>query len=673
MGHSASTDLPQGSESPSPSSLLWVKVRAGSKVQTPTTLNGDNILKICRWLQGKPHSWRMYVTISVGRGQGQTEIAHVQGDASEVCFNHTPIPFTLEDIVAHESGLGPRATSSAAMSLASTLLDRRIPEMTIKVFRVRRLCQDALVGMARLPISTTELAGTSRDHTISLENGCGTITVRCSFNCSVADLPNLQSVLAYPKRHSLAKFAQALAQLLQGEDGLELLRRALPPAIHVTAENSKEGTAVMQSFLVSLCNQVSMLSEDESDAEVMQRLAPLSRSIQDFIASYTSSDSDVADLTERWLCETFSLCARKAGNGRKLASMNHYVIKEFLRKGEQYPGLDHLVPIDPDGHYIQDWVNSPLPVRRDYVPHEAILGKGMFGTVWRAMDSRSGQWYAVKKSHTYRQATVAREREVTNHVLMNPHPFIVQIFGNHFIESGTGFSSLVMEFCAGGDLQDKVNAGHLLGEYHLPKEALTWLAEIFLGLEHLHLVLSTLQRDLKPRNVVFSRSGRAKLTDFGMGRIGLISSGEFTLQNCPPGSPAYVAPEVVLQKPYDYKADIYSFGVVCWNVLTGGIKDAAGDWSTPCYPFSAHNFTKLANNYRLLDKYVKTPLRHSARPMPSEEAGELVLALTKPDPDQRLDHGKIRTTRFMSHLQLPPAEAWRSQIEEWLCSRHANS
>lgn len=655
MGHSASTDLPHGSESPSPSSLLWVKVRAGSKVQTPTTLNGDNILKICRWLQGKPHSWRMYVTISVGRGQGQTEIAHVQGDASEVCFNHTPIPFTLEDIVAHESGLGPRATSSAAMSLASTLLDRRIPEMTIKVFRVRRLCQDALVGMARLPISTTELAGTSRDHTISLENGCGTITVRCSFNCSVADLPNLQSVLAYPKRHSLAKFAQALAQLLQGEDGLELLRRALPPAIHVTAENSKEGTAVMQSFLVSLCNQVSMLSEDESDAEVMQRLAPLSRSIQDFIASYTSSDSDVADLTERWLCET-SLCARKAGNGRKLASMNHYMIKEFLRKGEQYPGLDHLVPIDPDGHYIQDWVNSPLPVRRDYVPHEAILGKGMFGTVWRAMDSRSGQWYAVKKSHTYRQATVAREREVTNHVLMNPHPFIVQIFGNHFIESGTGFSSLVMEFCAGGDLQDKVNAGHLLGEYHLPKEALTWLAEIFLGLEHLHLVLSTLQRDLKPRNVVFSRSGRAKLTDFGMGRIGLISSGEFTLQNCPPGSPAYVAPEVVLQKPYDYKADIYSFGVVCWNVLTGGIKDAAGDWSTPCYPFSAHNFT-----------------RHSARPMPSEEAGELVLALTKPDPDQRLDHGKIRTTRFMSHLQLPPAEARRSQIEEWLCSRHANS
>ena len=134
---------------------------------------------------------------------------------------------------------------------------------------------------------------------------------------------------------------------------------------------------MMQSFLVSLCNQaavrgrwggglavqslglvrwnfgpeVSMLSEDETDNEVMQRLAPLSRSIQDFIAGclgstaetsarsackqvawlcfgwfrgcarYTKSDSDVALLTEEWLCGTFSLCARKAGSGQRLASM----------------------------------------------------------------------------------------------------------------------------------------------------------------------------------------------------------------------------------------------------------------------------------------------------------------------------------------------------------------
>ena len=123
------------------------------------------------------------------------------------------------------------------------------------MYRVRRICQDSLVSVARLPISTTELAGTSREHTICLANGCGMITIRCSFNCSVNDLPNLQSVLAYPRRHSLAKFAQALAQLLQGEDGLEILQQAVPKALHLPRAAEKV-TSTMQSFLVSLCNQV---------------------------------------------------------------------------------------------------------------------------------------------------------------------------------------------------------------------------------------------------------------------------------------------------------------------------------------------------------------------------------------------------------------------------------
>ena len=212
--------------------------------------------------------------------------------------------------MAHDATL-PRANSLASMSLASTLLDRRIPEMTIKVYRVRRLCQDALVGIAHVPISTTELAGTSRDHSIYLENGCAS-TLRKMHGTPLRwhDHGAMQLQLLRggppqpPERVGLSQTPllgeirpglgaffmaflsalQALAQLLQGEDGLEVLSRALPPQIHGTAENS-EGMAVMQSFLVSLCNQVSMLSEDESDAEVMQRLAPLSRSIQDFIAS----------------------------------------------------------------------------------------------------------------------------------------------------------------------------------------------------------------------------------------------------------------------------------------------------------------------------------------------------------------------------------------------------
>ena len=63
MGHSTSSQECVPEAASSPSSLLWVKVQRGTKLQTPTALNGDNVLKICRWLQGKPHRWRMYVRL----------------------------------------------------------------------------------------------------------------------------------------------------------------------------------------------------------------------------------------------------------------------------------------------------------------------------------------------------------------------------------------------------------------------------------------------------------------------------------------------------------------------------------------------------------------------------------------------------------------------------------
>ena len=135
MGHSASADLAPGAATaaPSPSSLLWVRILTGSKLQTPNSLSGDSILKVFRWFLGRPHTWRLYVTVSVGRGQGQTEIVHVPSHG-DVNFTHAPIPFTLEDIVTYEGGMVPRASSLASMSLASTLLDRRIPEMNLGQF-----------------------------------------------------------------------------------------------------------------------------------------------------------------------------------------------------------------------------------------------------------------------------------------------------------------------------------------------------------------------------------------------------------------------------------------------------------------------------------------------------------------------------------------------------------
>lgn len=90
------------------------------------------------------------------------------------------------------------------------------------------------------------------------------------------------------------------------------------------------------------------------------------------------------------------------------------------------------------------------------------------------------------------------------------------------------------------------------GRYQAPALAVAWIAQVFLGLEHMHRRMDTLLRDLKPDNVVLSASGVAKLTDFGFGRFGVEASSGTWSFGVPAGSPGYVAPEVILQRNYDY-------------------------------------------------------------------------------------------------------------------------
>merc|ERR1719152_170198 len=102
-----------------------------------------------------------------------------------------------------------------------------------------------------------------------------------------------------------------------------------------------------------------------------------------------------------------------------------------------------------------------------------------------------------------------------------------------------------MELCTNGDLYNQVRAARgdgRRGIYVPPPLARCWCGQVFLGLEHMHLRMSTLLRDLKPENVVLDAVGRAKLTDFGLGRFGVESTGQWTF-GMPTGSPGYVAPE----------------------------------------------------------------------------------------------------------------------------------
>lgn len=229
----------------------------------------------------------------------------------------------------------------------------------------------------------------------------------------------------------------------------------------------------------------------------------------------------------------------------------------------------------------------------------------------------------------------------------------------------------VMEFCAGGDLLDqianerkRVDAMRPKAEYVKPKRSTLWIGQVFLGLEHLHLKMHALLRDLKPENVVLDESGRAKLTDFGFGSFGAESSGVWTF-GCPPGSPGYICPEILNQQSYDCKADIYSYGVLVWVLLTGGVtydRHPRPPWGTRK---DAADFKAHLNDWKFIKDCVEKPTVCGGREM-IEKDKAFVLALTQRRAKSRLDHKGIRASAFMQDLRLPPPDAGRDQIEYWI-------
>lgn len=348
------------------------------------------------------------------------------------------------------------------------------------------------------------------------------------------------------------------------------------------------------------------------------------------------------------------------------------------------PKFEDLDPVNKRGEACAWWVNM-VEARRAagntltgdmvlQVPHEAELGKGQYGRVWRAKDRRSGTVYAVKniKAQGSRAATAQNECVAADHMRIKPHPTIVQYFDVHHFADANLYV-IVMEFCPGGDLKETIykkrRTSNTVGRpYEPPPQALHWIGQIFLGLEHLHKQMDTLLRDLKPDNVVLGESGRAQLTDIGFARMGAESDGTWTF-GVPPGSPGYVSPEVLRNEKYSSKADLYSFGALIWVLLTGG-HPAISEPAPPCSRMRhGTDYRALFEDWQILRDCMTNPTHAGYRgPSLEPDAKDLVLNLTLRKPKKRLDHAGIRNHAFLRPLELPAAGARRDSVEAWLAT-----
>lgn len=141
------------------------------------------------------------------------------------------------------------------------------------------------------------------------------------------------------------------------------------------------------------------------------------------------------------------------------------------------------------------------------------------------------------------------------------HPNIVAV--HEFGEAG-GLHYFIMEFVDGANLRQLEKAGRLSA-----REALQIVPQICDALQYAHDE-GVVHRDIKPENVMVDRKGRVKVTDFGLAKIMGVESSRLTVEGQIMGTPHYMAPEQI-ERPLavDHRADIYSLGVVLYEMLTG--------------------------------------------------------------------------------------------------------
>lgn len=194
------------------------------------------------------------------------------------------------------------------------------------------------------------------------------------------------------------------------------------------------------------------------------------------------------------------------------------------------------------------------------------VGRGAMGIVYRAEDPLIHRDVAVKVLRqttglTAQQIGVARGRFMREAQTAGgiDHPGIVRIF-DVGEEAGTGEMYIVMEYISGPSLEA------MLAEGPLDLDRVTHvIGEVASALDAAH-ARGIIHRDIKPSNILFTETGIPKIVDFGITHV---AASHLTQDMAALGTPAYTSPEQLQGKPLDAKADLFSLGVMCYEMLTG--------------------------------------------------------------------------------------------------------
>ncbi len=195
------------------------------------------------------------------------------------------------------------------------------------------------------------------------------------------------------------------------------------------------------------------------------------------------------------------------------------------------------------------------------------IAEGGMATVYQAVDERLGRTVAVKIMHIQLAQGPQREQFVERFhrearfaaAITNPH--IVQVYDTGVFD---GLDYLVMEYVHGVNLRYEMNQQRTFSV----RETLRIVGEILDGLAAAHCA-GVVHRDIKPENILINDRGRVQITDFGLARA--TSQATLSSTGMLLGTAAYLAPEMIQNNQATAQGDLYSVGIMAWEMLTGEV------------------------------------------------------------------------------------------------------
>lgn len=304
----------------------------------------------------------------------------------------------------------------------------------------------------------------------------------------------------------------------------------------------------------------------------------------------TIASVDQAKLLMR-LSESLSDIGLNICEAHAFNSKDKFVLDVFLVNGWQDPGgvdaledvlsarLQELPPPgESSGRHRMPYQEAELRIPREELelmkrasqdddweidPSDIVffdkIASGAFGDLFKGV--YCGQDVAIKILRGVQDDSVQYQEFLQEVAIMRKvrHRNVVQFIGAC---TKKPHLCIVFEFMKGGSVYDSLRS---VGTYPV-HDILRVALEVCRGMDYLHKI-KILHRDLKAANLLLDEHGTVKIADFGVARV-IDSQGVMTAET---GTYRWMAPEIIEHKPYGEKADVYSFGIVLWELLTGKV------------------------------------------------------------------------------------------------------